>query len=293
MAIRKVLTYMTIGAFAFTIMNTSVKQLTAYNTYEIVFFRSLGSLLLTLGLIYRLKIPILGNRKKLLLARALIGTCSMTLFFMSLKYLSAGTAVSLRYLAPIFSAVFAIFLLKEKIKPLQWIFFAISFAGVLTLKGFDSNMSNIGLILILSAAVLSGLVYITISKIGESDHPLIIINYFMFTATVFGGLMAIPFWKNPVGMDWFFFIALGVFGFIGQFCMTKAFQIGSNTLVAPLKYLEVLFTGLVGFIWIGEIYTRWNVLGIILIILGLVLNVLYKSRNKRKELLKYVKAEKK
>lgn len=277
MNIKKVLNYMIISAFAFTLMNISVKQLADYNVYQIVFFRGLGSLLLTMGTLYRLKIPIFGNKKKLLVLRALIGTASMTLFFMSLKYLSTGTAVSLRYLAPIFSAIFAVFLLQEKIKAPQWLFFLISFAGVLILKGLDDDFSSIGLILILSAALLSGLVYITISKIGNSDHPIVIINYFMFTATVFGGFMAIPFWTTPEGSDWLLLAGLGIFGFIGQLFMTKAFQVGANNLVAPFKYLEVLFTGLIGFMWLGELYSLWSLLGIIMIITGLVLNVFYKA----------------
>ena len=269
---------MIISAFSFTSMNILVKQLAQYNVYEIVFFRGFGSFVITMGILFHQKIPVLGNKKKLLVLRALIGTASMTLFFMSLKYLSAGTAVSLRYLAPIFSAIFAIFLLKEKIKAPQWFFFLISFAGVLILKGFDTNVSSTGLLLILAAAVLSGLVYITITKIGKSDHPIVIINYFMFTATVFGGLMAIPYWSNPTGIDWLLLSGLGVFGFFGQLFMTKAFQIAANNLVAPFKYLEVLFTGLVGFLWLNELYNWWSVLGIVLIILGLVSNVIYKSQ---------------
>ncbi|MUH36351.1 DMT family transporter [Zobellia amurskyensis] len=281
MNIKKVLFYMIISALAFTLMNVSVKQLQHYSVYQIVFFRGFGSFILTMAILKRLKIPILGNNRKLLVLRAIVGTSSMTLFFMSLKYLSAGTAVSLRYLAPIFSAVFAIFILKEKIKPVQWLFFIISFIGVLTLKGLDSNLDNTGLLLVFGAAVLSGLVYIIISKIGKSDHPIVIVNYFMFTATIFGGVLAIPYWQNPIGVDWMFFLTLGIFGFIGQLYMTKAFQIASNNLVAPFKYLEVLFTGLIGFMWLGEVYTIWSLVGIILIILGLVMNVLYKARDKR------------
>jgi len=281
MKIGKVLLYMIMSALAFTSMNVLVKYLIGYGTYQIVFFRGLGSLILTMAILYHLKIPMLGNNRRLLFFRALIGTASMTLFFMSLKYLSAGTAVSLRYLAPIFSAIFAIFLLKEKIKPVQWTFFLLSFMGVLVLKGFDSNMNSIGLILIIAAAVLSGLVYITITKIGQSDHPIVIVNYFMFVATVFGGVMAFHTWKNPIGIDWLLFTGLGIFGFLGQFYMTKAFQIAANNLVAPFKYIEVLFTGLVSFIWLGEFYNWWSVLGMIMIIAGLVMNVIYKERRNK------------
>ncbi|MDB2606939.1 DMT family transporter [Zobellia sp.] len=279
MNIKKVLFYMIMSALAFTSMNLIVKHLQEYNVYQIVFFRGLGSFMITMAVLRRLKLPILGNNKKLLILRAIVGTFSMTLFFMSLKYLSAGTAVSLRYLAPIFSAIFAIFLLKEKIKPVQWIFFIISFIGVLILKGLDTDLNNTGLILVFAAAVLSGLVYILISKIGKGDHPIVIVNYFMFTATILGGVLSLFYWKTPHGIDWLLFLCLGVFGFIGQFYMTKAFQIASNNLVAPFKYLEVLFTGLIGFMWLGETYTKWSLMGIIFIILGLVSNVIYKFKN--------------
>ncbi|WP_276165549.1 DMT family transporter [Zobellia alginiliquefaciens] len=272
---------MIISALAFTLMNVSVKQLQHYSVYQIVFFRGFGSFLLTMAILKRLKISIMGNNKKLLVLRAVVGTSSMTLFFMSLRYLSAGTAVSLRYLAPIFSAIFAIFFLKEKIKPVQWLFFIISFIGVLILKGLDTHLHNTGLALIIGAAVLSGLVYIIISKIGKRDHPIVIVNYFMFTATVFGGLLMLSYWETPTGIDWLFLSTLGVFGFIGQLYMTKAFQIASNNLVAPFKYLEVLFTGLIGFMWLGEVYTLWSFAGILLIIIGLVMNVAYKARDKR------------
>ena len=60
--------------------------------------------------------------------------------------------------------------------------------------------------------------------------------------------------------------------------MTKAFQIASTNQVAPLKYIEVIFTVLFGLFIFNEVYTLWSILGIVLIIGGLILNVLYKAR---------------
>jgi len=72
---------------------------------------------------------------------------------------------------------------------------------------------------------------------------------------------------------------LGVFGYLGQVYMTKAFQIASTRHVAPLKYIEVVFTLSFGLLWFGEVYTFWSLLGIAMIIGSLLLNVLYKGRN--------------
>lgn len=271
---------MLISAIAFACMNISVKHLLHISAYEIVFFRALGSLFFTFGFLLKNKIPFLGNNKLLLIIRSLVGVTSMTFFFMSTKYLSIGTAVSLRYLAPIFAAIFAIFFLREKIKVLQWVFFIMAFLGVVILKGFDAEMSSYGLLLIFISAIFSGLVYIVISKIGKDDHPVVIVNYFMVISAFVGGILSIGNWTNPIGIDWILLMGLGVFGYFGQLYMTKAFQSASTNLVAPLKYVEVIFTILFGVALFGEIYTFWSLLGIALIITGLVLNVLYKAKFK-------------
>jgi drug/metabolite transporter (DMT)-like permease len=277
--VKKAIKYMLISTLAFACMNSTVKYLNDVNTYQIVFFRSLGSLFFTFGFLLKNKIPIIGKNNKLLISRALAGTTSMVLFFMSIKYLSIGTAVSLRYIAPIFSAVFAVFLLKEKIKPLQWLFFFISLVGVFILKGFDNQINTIGLILVLLASVLSGLVFVIINKIGKSEHPIVIVNYFMMFATVLGGILSINNWVNPKGIEWILLMFLGVFGYFGQVYMTKAFQTASTNIVAPVKYFEVIYTATFGVFLFGEIYTIYSLLGIALIIGGLILNIWYKSKN--------------
>jgi len=205
----------------------------------------------------------------------------MLLFFMSVKYLSVGTAVSLRYIAPIFAAIFAVFLLREHVRPWQWVFFVISFLGVLVLKGLDKELNSYGLTLVLIASVLSGLVYVIISKIGKSEHPVVIVNYFMVVATILGGVLSIGNWVTPKGTEWIFLFSLGVFGYFGQIFMTKAFQTATTNIIAPIKYVEVIFTTIIGITLFNEIYTFWSLLGITLIIVGMVLNVWYKSKFKR------------
>ncbi|WP_439128981.1 EamA family transporter, partial [Polaribacter sp.] len=100
---------MIFSVIAFTLMNSVVKYLRGFNVYQVVFFRSIGTLLFTIPLIIKLKIPILGTHKKWLFLRGVIGVISLTCFFQSLNYLAIGTAVSLRYTSPIFAAIFALF----------------------------------------------------------------------------------------------------------------------------------------------------------------------------------------
>lgn len=281
MPFKKAIKHMLISTLAFACMNAIVKYLTHVSAFEIVFFRSISSLIFTLMFLFRNKIPLAGNNKKMLILRGLVGVTSMTLFFMSTKYLSIGTAVSLRYLAPIFAGIFAVVFLKQKIWPLQWLFFVMAFLGVLILKGLDTQINTTGLILILIAAVSSGLVYVIISKIGNTEHPVVVVNYFMIISTLVGGILSIGNWVTPVGIEWVLLFSLGVFGYFGQVHMTKAFQTGKTDQVAPVKYVEVIFTVLFGLLLFDEVYTFWSLLGITFIIGSLILNILYKSRKSK------------
>jgi drug/metabolite transporter (DMT)-like permease len=274
----KAIVYMVFSVIAFSLMNTVVKYLNDFSAYQIVCFRSLGTLFFTIPLIFKRNIPILGNNKKWLFLRGLAGVISLTCFFQSLNYLALGTAVSLRYTSPIFAAIFAFLFLKEKIKPMQWFLFLVAFAGVLIIKGFGVNVSSIGLVLIILSAVFLGIIFVLIRKIGDSENSLVIINYFMVMAFVFGAVMSINNWKQPNLKEWILLLSLGVFGYVGQLYLTKAFQSDETSVIAPLKYLEVVFMILIGAFWFGEIYNLWTLFGVLLIMFGLIYNIYLKKK---------------
>lgn len=270
--------YMIFSVIAFSLMNVVVKYLNDFSAYQIVFFRSIGTLFFTIPLIVKNKIPILGSNKKWLLLRGAAGVISLTCFFQSLNYLPLGTAVSLRYTSPIFAAIFAFIFLKEKIKPIQWLLFLVAFAGVIIIKGFGVDVNSKGLILVQLSAISLGVIFVVIRKIGQTENPLVIINYFMVMAFLFGGIMSINNWKTPNLLECLLLLSLGIFGYVGQFYMTKAFQFNETNVIAPLKYLEVVFMIIIGAFWFGEIYNLWTLFGVLLIMVGLIYNVYLKSK---------------
>lgn len=99
----------------------------------------------------------------------------------------------------------------------------------------------------------------------------------MLISTLIGGLLSIHVWITPVGTEWLVLMSLGVFGYFGQLYMTKAMQIAETNQIAPFKYLEVIFTIILGLVWFNESYTVWSLVGILLIVLGLTMNVLVKK----------------
>ncbi len=270
---------MLLSTISFALMNALIKYLIDYSTFQLVFFRSLGSLFITFGILKSQKINIWGNQKKLLLLRGLVGATSMILFFLGIHYINVGSAVTLRYTSPIFAAVFAVIFLGKTIKLIQWIFFLISFFGVYLIKSYDPSGSNFGVFIVLVSAFLSAIVYFIISKIGKRDNSVVIVHYFMIFSTVIGGIGSIFFWIIPNTKDIFLLFSLGFFGFFGQLFMTRAFQSAEAHIVAPFKYIEVIFTLLFGIYVIDEKYDLFHLLGAFFVILGLLLNVFFRSKN--------------
>ena len=268
---------MLISTVSFTAMNVTVKFLKDYSSFELVFFRSIGTFFICLFLLLKMKIPILGNQRKLLFGRAVAGAVSMFGFFIAIKLIPFGTAVTFRYLAPIFAAIFAVWFLKEKVRTVQWLFFLMSFIGVILLKGFDLRINMAGLSSAIFAAIGTGVVFVLIRKIGSRDHPLVVVIYFMFVAMVSGGILSLFNWKTPVGWEWFILLSMGIVGFFGQYFMTRALQIVETGKIAPLKYTEAIFALLVGWLWFDETYSAVATIGIVLVIAGMVLNVVVKT----------------
>ena len=272
---------MLLSTTAFAFMNALVKFLIHFPTFELVFFRSLGTLILTYFLMQSRGVSLRPNRPFLLLLRGFVGVTSMSLFFLGIHYIPIGSAVTVRYIAPLFGGVLAVIFLKEKIYPLQWVFYLFAFAGVVLIKGFDTSISLFGVAIVVGAAFFSAIVYIIISKIGHQDHPLRVVFFFMGIATMVGGIGSTQNFLLPKTLDLTLLLLLGVFGFFGQYFMTKAFQHGEASKVAPFKYVEVIFTLSFGVYLFDEVYTFQSLLGIAMVISGLTASVLYKERKSR------------
>lgn len=269
---------MLISTMAFAIMQLCVKYLQHLPTHELILFRSGISLVLTLGYLLPKGINPLGNNRKFLLLRGIFGVTALSLFFITLQKLPLASAVTVQYLSPIFTAIIAIFLLGERMKKVQWFFFAMAFAGVAMLKGFDERISLAYLGLGLLSAFFAGAAYNCIRMVKDTDHPLVVVFYFPLIATPIMLVLSYFEWVTPVGWDWFWIALLGVFTQIGQVFMTKALQNERANVVTSLKYLGSVYALGFGYFLFGETYDWLSLIGIILIVSGVVLNVLSKNK---------------
>ena len=67
--------------------------------------------------------------------------------------------------------------------------------------------------------------------------------------------------------------AIGTFGYFAQVFMTKSLQVEAANRVVPIKYMEVVYSLLIGLIWFDEGYTLIGLTGIIIIIISMLMSI--------------------
>ena len=275
--ISKGIVFILIATFAFAIMNAIAKGLGDFHPMQVVFFRAFGTFVFIFPTMILRKIPIIGNNPKYLFLRGLVGVISLATFFMALQKVPLGSAISIRYLGPIFGVVLAAYFLKEKVKGLQWLSFFIAFSGVIVLKGFDIRIDFISFGLLLISAIFVGMVFVLVRFLTAKEHYLTIINYFM-VVSILVSLLFINSWRMPIGNEWYPVAGIGILGMIGQIFMTRAFQTEDTSMLAPFKYMELVWALIMGYFLFGETYSWLAFSGIVLIIMGMLLNVYSKNK---------------
>lgn len=289
---------MILSGLCFVIINFFVKvlggasdipffeELQTIPAHELVLARSIVSFFISFVIIKQRKLPLFGTNKKWLLVRGLAGTVALTLFFYSLHHLPLAIATTIQYLAPIFTVIFAIIILKEKVKSLQWFFIGLSFIGVLMIgldKIMDSSpsaesISFLWLGLGMLSAVFSGIAYVAIIKLKPTDSPINIVSYFPMIAIPFMVVFCLFEFTMPQGIEWLILLIIGVFTQFAQILMTKAFHEGSASTITPFQYLGAIYALLLGYLVFHETLSWIVNIGIICVVGGVFINALIKKK---------------
>lgn len=269
---------MLLSTFSFALMNVLIKKVSNIPPMEIVFFRCAVSMFLCLAILLPAGVNWRGSNRKLLLARGIFGTMALYTFFVTLHHLPLGTAVTIQYLSPIFTTIIAIYLLGERVKWLQWLFFGLSFAGVIVIKGVDSRVSLWMLGIGIFSALASGFAYNMVRSLKEKEHTMVVVLHFQLVGVVTGLVFSIFNWQTPTGMEWVYLILIGVCTQSGQVYLTKALQLEKIADITILNYLGIIYALFFGWSLFGEHYDWLSLSGIILVLAGILLNFLYQRR---------------
>lgn len=257
--------WMLAAVACFSLMDAGMKQLSgSYATLQVTFLRGAASLPFVLVWVLvsagpRSLIPV---RWGLHLLRGLLGMTMIGCFVFALRSLPLSTAYTIYFVAPLLIAALSVPLLGETVGPRRWVAIGIGLVGVLVVlrPGVDGFISVPGLMVLLAATAYA-VAAITVSMLTRTDTPQSMVVWFLALLALGAGLLAIPDWQ-PLQWGHAGLIAgMGLAGAAGQVALTRAFQLGEASLIAPLEYTglvwvigwDVLFWGVLpdGYTWLG------------------------------------------
>ncbi|MDR7002554.1 DMT family transporter [Neobacillus niacini] len=229
-------------------------------------------------------------KKEDLLRILLLGWVGISIYHIGVTFgeqtVSAGTAGMLVASAPIFTALIAVFVLKERLGAAGWIGLAIGFIGIALVSigttGPSQSISK-GAFLILMAAVATSVLFAFQKPLLRRYSSIELTAYFSWAATIpfllflpglFHGIQQASVEANLSA------IYIGIFPTaIGYVTWALALSAGKAGSVTSMLYIEPVVVLIVAWIWLKEWPSTLTILGGIIAISGvIVVNVLGKKR---------------
>jgi len=268
------LAYMLLAVLFFSVMSVIAKIISlSIPTGQIVLVRAcVGSILAYWG-IRMAGVHLWGVNKKLLLFRGIAGFGSLMCFFWTLIALPLAEATILFYTSPCLAAIIAAVILRERLSAGIVIGFLICIAGVFFViqPEFIFQVERLDLLSVivgLTGALMAGLAFVSVRKLRQTDHEMVIIFYFSFIS-IFASIPFVAFhFSPPTLLEWSFLIGIGVSTHIAQVFLTKSLHRVETSRAMGVSYIQILFASGWGILIFGEYPNFLSICGMILIIAG-------------------------
>jgi drug/metabolite transporter (DMT)-like permease len=270
--------YILIASIFFSIINALVKYFDQIPAIEIVFFRSVVSLVISYYTINKLKIKIFNEHTPLLLGRGISGAIALSLYFYTIQHMPLATAVTILYLAPIFTIILGVLIVKEYPNKWQWPFFILSFIGAAIMKNIDPRASLFHFSMGVTAAFFAGLAYTFIRLLKDKSHHSLVIFYFPLVTIPF----CLPFlagsWVTPTPLELAGLLSIGIFTQIAQVFMTKAYMSEQASKISHFNYLTCFYAFATGIIFFDEHLSTLSIFGLFLVLIGIIFSTKFASK---------------
>jgi drug/metabolite transporter (DMT)-like permease len=262
--------WMVLGGIFFTCLNTLARSLSMQlDAYETQFLRYLFGLVVMLPLVwhhgwqaYR-PVNIVGQ-----FWRGGVHTLGLILWFTALPNIPLADMTAIGFTGPIFIMLGAAWFLGEPMHRDRWVAALIGFAGVLVvvLPKLSGSGGWYNLVMLASSPVFAASFLIT-KALTRYEKAGVIVLWQAITVTVFSLPMALPHWQMPTLMQWGAFALTGVLGTLGHYCLTRAFHTADISATQSLRFLDLVWASVAGWLVFGDVPSQWTWVGA-LVILG-------------------------
>lgn len=216
----------------------------------------------------------------LLCVGLLMAISSLTLF-VSYNYMDAGIASAMLFVYPVMVAAIMGVFFKERIRAVTVFSLALALGGIaLMYKSSGSGAVSLAGTLIVMASSLSYALYIVaINKSRLRNVPTLTVTFYVLVtgSIMFAAITGFSGFSTPREIGWIeivCLVSLAVLPTVVSFmCTTLAIQYIGSTPTAILGSLEPVTALAIGAFVFGEVITDRDILGLILIIIGVTLVV--------------------
>jgi len=268
-----------LASFFFSLMTLCVKNIDKrIPIYELVLFRSLLSLIITLFIINLKNINPWGNNRPLLILRGVLGTLALVCIFYAIRNMPLSISTVIQYTYPIFISIFAGIFINEKITKNIIIALIIGWIGILVilnpiqLSNINVEIENISILIAFFGAICTALAYVTVKKLSFTENVYVIIEYFPLVSFITLLPIVLINWVTPNWNELVWIIGIGLFTQLGQTFLTIGLKNLPASEASTINYLQVLFGSIWGVLFFNEIININFLLGASLVLLGTIIS---------------------
>ena len=251
------------------------------NAFQITFIRSfvcLAVILLLLCVVGFDKVR--TAQKKMHVARNVIHFGGQTGWLYGVAILPLAEVFAIEFTAPIWTAILATIILKERLSQHRLLAILLGFAGIMIILRPGLAAIQPAAFVVMFAAICFASTYVFTRHMSTSETPLTVIFYMNLVQLPMGLAASLPAWTLPSLDLWPWIVLLGVSGLGSHFCFAHAFRHADATVVSPLDFIRLPLIAVVGLLFYNE---RWDLLilaGGAVIFSGNLLNLWSERRTK-------------
>ena len=267
---------MTASAVLFGVMAFAAKLASARLSGSQVAFIRFATGLLPALLIPRFRRSALTfQRLDLLFYRGFFGGLAVLFYFIAIEKISVGVATLLNYTSPLFSGLFSLFFLNERISAKVLIPAPIALAGVFLVVHAHARPGDIlgfGVweLVGFSSALASGAAVTAMRAARRGENSWAVYTSFCLLGTFVTAPLAIATWQMPTLDEWISLAATSLFAIGAQLLLTFSLRWVDAMTVGVISQLAVLVSMILGVAILGEQIPTMAAIGSALAIGGVV-----------------------
>ena len=236
---------------------------------EILFFRTGVALLIVLAVVLprgaaQLRTRHIGTH----VWRNLFHLGGQASWVIALGALPLAMVFAIEFTAPIFTAVLAVFMLKERMNSGRLVMLGLGFIGVLVILRPGFAIVQPAALVMLFGSFCFAVQMIATKRLSSVDSPLAVLFWMSVLQTPLCLAAALPGWTAPSWADLPWLLAMGCGSFTAHYCLTSAMRNADATVVVPVDFFRLPLIAVVGALFYDEAFDPMVFLGAALIFAG-------------------------